>query len=94
MIATFIDITAGVNERLFTRIDVTEEWPFVADGPDGSAPPLGLESFEDNAILSEPFTDCHVTICATRPAHSAASSARMWHVLLNIALGHGTTSMA
>lgn len=51
VIATFVDIATGVTERLFTRIDVTEEWPFVADGPDGTTPPLGLEPFVDNAIL-------------------------------------------
>ena len=51
VIATFVDITTGVAERLFTRIDITEEWPFVADRADGTAPALGLEPFVDNAIL-------------------------------------------
>lgn len=51
VIATFVDVTTGVTDRLFTRIDVTEEWPFVADRADGTAPPLGLEPFVDNAIL-------------------------------------------
>jgi hypothetical protein len=55
VITSFVDITTGVTERLFTRIDVTEEWPFVADGPDGTAPPLGLEPFVDNAILGTVF---------------------------------------
>lgn len=51
VIATFVEVTTGVTERLFTRIDVTEEWPFVADTADGGKPPLGLEPFVDNSIL-------------------------------------------
>jgi hypothetical protein len=47
VILTFIDRTTGVPERLFTRIDVTEEWPFVADAPNAAAVPLGLHPFVD-----------------------------------------------
>lgn len=47
VILTFIDRTTGVPERLFTRIDVTEEWPFVADALNGGAMPLGLQPFVD-----------------------------------------------
>lgn len=47
VIFTFIDRATGVPERLFTRIDVTEEWPFVADSLHAGSPPLGLSPFVD-----------------------------------------------
>jgi hypothetical protein len=47
IIFTFIDKVTGVPERLFTRIDVTEEWPFVADALNAGSPPLGLSPFVD-----------------------------------------------
>jgi hypothetical protein len=45
VIRTFIDRATGVPERLFTRVDVTEEWPFVADSMQGGAIPLGLSPY-------------------------------------------------
>ncbi len=51
VIASFVDPTTGVPERLFTRVDVTEEWPFVADTADGRPAPIGLLPFVDNALV-------------------------------------------
>jgi PatG Domain len=51
VVATFIDPVTGVAERLFTRVDVTEEWPFVADTAEGTPAPLGLLPYVDNALL-------------------------------------------
>jgi hypothetical protein len=45
VVFTFIDRATGVPERLFTRVDVTEQWPFLAAGPTGAAATLGLEPF-------------------------------------------------
>jgi hypothetical protein len=50
VILTFLSITSGVPERLFCRVDVTEEWPFLADQPDGSPPPLGLMPFVESEL--------------------------------------------
>jgi hypothetical protein len=50
VILTFLNITTGVPERLFCRVDVTEEWPFIADQPDGSPPPLGLMPFVESEL--------------------------------------------
>jgi hypothetical protein len=47
VIFTFIDRATSVPERLFTRIDVTEEWPFVVDSLHAGSPPLGLSPFID-----------------------------------------------
>lgn len=55
IILTFLDLTTGVPERVFTRVDVTEEWPFVADMPDGSRSPLGLIPFVDNGLWGTLF---------------------------------------
>jgi hypothetical protein len=52
VILVFVDLTTGVAERLFTRVDVTEEWPFVADGAAGDRPALGLMPFVENQLLS------------------------------------------
>jgi hypothetical protein len=50
IILTFLDRATGVPERLFCRIDVTEEWPFVTDSPTGR-PLLDLQPFIDNAVV-------------------------------------------
>jgi hypothetical protein len=45
VILTFLDRTTGVPERLFTRVDTTEQWPFLADTSHAGAPILGLRPF-------------------------------------------------
>ncbi len=40
VVFTFTDRATGVPDRLFTRVDVTEEWPFLASGT-----PVALEPF-------------------------------------------------
>jgi hypothetical protein len=55
VILTFLDLTTGVPERLFCRVDVTEEWPFVADQADGSPAPLGLLPFIENELLAAAY---------------------------------------
>ena len=52
VILTFVDLATGVPERLFARVDITEEWPFVAEGTDGGRSPLGLRPFVENALLT------------------------------------------
>jgi len=42
VVFTFIDRATSVPERLFARVDVTEEWPFLADTSTSVATPLGL----------------------------------------------------
>lgn len=49
VILTFLDRATGVPERLYTTVDVTEEWPFVAAG-DSVAAPLGLAPFLESAM--------------------------------------------
>lgn len=49
-IFSFLDITTCVPERLYCRVDVTEEWPFIADSMDGSKSPLGLLPFIENGM--------------------------------------------
>jgi hypothetical protein len=51
VILTFLSLSTGVPERLFCRIDVTEEWPFLADQPDGSPPPFGLMPFVESELV-------------------------------------------
>lgn len=51
VILTFLNIATGVPERLFCRVDVTEEWPFLADQPDGSPPSLGLMPFVESELV-------------------------------------------
>jgi hypothetical protein len=51
VVASFVDPVTGVAERLFTRVDVTEEWPFVADTTEGRPAPLGLLPYVDNALV-------------------------------------------
>jgi hypothetical protein len=51
VILTFVDVKTGVPERLFCRVDVTEQWPFLADAPDGRRAPLGMLPFVDNSVI-------------------------------------------
>ncbi|MEV0115915.1 hypothetical protein AB0H77_22145 [Streptomyces sp. NPDC050844] len=51
VILTFLNVTTGVPERLFTRVDVTEEWPFIADREDGTRAPLGLLPYVENELM-------------------------------------------
>jgi hypothetical protein len=51
IILTFVDWATGVPERLFCRVDVTEEWPFLVEGRDTSVPSLGLMPYVDNVLL-------------------------------------------
>jgi hypothetical protein len=51
VILTFLSITTGVPERLFCRVDVTEEWPFLADQPDGNPAPFGLMPFVESEFV-------------------------------------------
>jgi hypothetical protein len=55
IVLTFVDLATGVSERLFTRIDVTEQWPFVADDADGGRAPLGLEPFVETGSFGLGF---------------------------------------
>ena len=54
VVLSFIDPNTGVAERLFTRVDVTEEWPFVVDA-DGGPGPLGLQPYIENSLLGMPI---------------------------------------
>jgi hypothetical protein len=47
VIFTFIDKATGVPERLFARVDVAEEWPFLTESAHAGAAPLGLASYVD-----------------------------------------------
>lgn len=49
VVLTFLDRTTGVPERLYTSVDVTEEWPFVVGSP-ASGAPLGLAPFIDMSV--------------------------------------------
>ena len=51
VILTFVDRATGVPERVFCRVDVTEEWPFLIDGPSAGIPALGLLPYVENALL-------------------------------------------
>jgi hypothetical protein len=55
VIVTFLDVTTGVPERLFCRVDVTEEWPFLADDIDGRRSPLGLLPYVETGMLGMPY---------------------------------------
>ncbi|MEO8350885.1 MAG: hypothetical protein ABI680_04085 [Chthoniobacteraceae bacterium] len=56
VVLTFIDHATGVPERLFCRIDVTDEWPFVAEIAHGGAAPLGLQPYiETSSHQSVPY---------------------------------------
>jgi hypothetical protein len=52
VILVFVDLATGVAERLFSRVDVTEEWPFISEGIEGDRPGLGLMPFIENPLLS------------------------------------------
>lgn len=54
VILGFLDPTIGITERLFTRVDVTEEWPFVVDA-EGGPGPLGLQPYIENSLLGMPI---------------------------------------
>lgn len=51
VIFTFIDRATAVPERLFARVDVTEEWPFLVESPHGGASPLGLRPYVDDGSM-------------------------------------------
>jgi len=51
VVITFVDRATGVAERLFCRVDVTEEWPFIADGRNGTRCALALAPFIENELL-------------------------------------------
>jgi hypothetical protein len=51
VILVFVELTTGVVERLFSRVDVTEEWPFISEGIEGDRPGLGLMPFIENPLL-------------------------------------------
>ncbi|MCA9499519.1 MAG: hypothetical protein KC588_10035 [Nitrospira sp.] len=51
IVLTFLDISTGVPERLFCRIDITEEWPFVAGEGGSTQSPLGLMPFVENELF-------------------------------------------
>jgi hypothetical protein len=56
VIFSFVDRTTGVVERLFCRIDVTEEWPFIADSPSGTpGSPVALLPYVENELWSAPL---------------------------------------
>ena len=55
VILTFIDRGTAVPERLFCRVDVTEEWPFLADGPEGKASTMGMLPFVENGLVGLPY---------------------------------------
>lgn len=54
VILAFVEQSTGIPERWFTRVDVTEEWPFVSDG-DGGRGPLGLMPWLENSMLGMPL---------------------------------------
>jgi hypothetical protein len=51
VVLTFVDLATGVPERLFARVDVTEEWPFVVGRGDAGRAPLGLSPYVENELL-------------------------------------------
>lgn len=55
VVLTFIERSTGVPERLFCRVDVTEEWPFLAGAMEGYPASLGLERFVDTESLTAPM---------------------------------------
>jgi hypothetical protein len=54
VILGFVERSTGIPERWFTRVDVTEEWPFVSDAEGGSGP-LGLLPWLENSMLGMPL---------------------------------------
>lgn len=55
IVLTFLDSASGVPERLFCRVDVTEEWPFVAGDAGTSHSPLGLTPFVETEVFGLSF---------------------------------------
>lgn len=55
VIFTFLHRMTGIAERLVCRVDVTEEWPFVADMPSGWRTPLALQPYVENELWSAPL---------------------------------------
>jgi hypothetical protein len=51
VILTFVTRATGVPERLFCRVDVTEEWPFLVEQQDSSVPSLGLLPYIENGLV-------------------------------------------
>jgi hypothetical protein len=54
LILTFLERATCLPERLFCRVDTTEEWPFLASPPESSAP-LGLQPFVENELMGLPL---------------------------------------
>lgn len=54
VILGFTELSTGITERWFTRVDITEEWPFVSDA-DGERGPLGLQPWLENSMLGMPL---------------------------------------
>ena len=51
VILTFLDRATGLPERIFTTVDTTEEWPFLAEAPHAGAPMMGLRPYVDHGAL-------------------------------------------
>jgi hypothetical protein len=54
VILSFVERSTGVVERYFTRVDITEEWPFVSDA-DGGRGAIGLSPYLENSMLGMPL---------------------------------------
>jgi hypothetical protein len=50
VILNFLERTTGVPERVYTTVDVTEEWPFVASAE--GVQPLGFAPFLENTMFA------------------------------------------
>jgi hypothetical protein len=55
VILTFVSRTTGVPERLFCRVDVTEEWPFLVEDSGTSVPILGLMPYVEQGASGGGF---------------------------------------
>jgi hypothetical protein len=54
VILSFVERSTGVVERYFTRVDITEEWPFVSDA-EGGRGAIGLSPYLENSMLGMPL---------------------------------------
>lgn len=54
VILSFVETSTGMVERFFTRVDVSEEWPFVSDA-EGGRGPLGLSQYVESSLLGLPL---------------------------------------
>jgi len=54
VILSFVETSTGMVERFFTRVDVSEEWPFVSDA-EGGRGPLGLSPYVESSLLGMPL---------------------------------------